>query len=52
VFNKFVIISELDEELKLPKDKFCTTGLVKILRQGAVKNTLSSTFIKATLTSK
>lgn len=31
------IISGLDEELELPKDKFCTTGLVKILRYGAVK---------------
>jgi len=36
-FHKVVIISGLDEELKIPKDKFCTAGLVKILRQGAVK---------------
>jgi len=32
-----VIISGLDEDLKLPKYKSCTTGLVKILRHGAVK---------------
>jgi hypothetical protein len=32
-----MIISGLDEDLKLPKDKFCTTGMVKFLRYGAVK---------------
>ena len=32
-----MIISGLDEELKVPKDKFCTTGIVKFLRYGAVK---------------
>jgi hypothetical protein len=32
-----MIISVLDEGLKPPKDKLCTTGIVKILRYGAVK---------------
>jgi hypothetical protein len=32
-----MIITGLDEELKLPKDKLCTTGLIKLLRYGAVK---------------
>lgn len=32
-----MIISGLDKELKPPKDKFCTSGLVKFLRYGAVK---------------